>query len=299
MSARPQLNVIAEYYRTFPQEIACTDTLNVVQQVRVWNMTFETLVDHMTSLAKKGKKNFLVCEHGFWLVGHLDEPPVALDMRLAFDTTELSGIRAFEGLREMMEDDDADVKEIAKTTNVSAMILKRLHGKLETLRQLDLGRIEFRACGIGANDHLLDTLGFILNCDWIAAPDVDHMYYVHVNPGTPFRNLTNFENWRQSNPGTRLYEDDQTGVCFALRINAVNALTAHTLAACYTPPDVSDAWSSCRWWVENNIMTGSIYRGGPFPLSFLWDYGRAGPPFIFPLDADYSKHIKDVGPFRI
>jgi hypothetical protein len=305
-------NHIVDYYRMFPQEVSpITDdnggptTLAVTVPANAGRVgTFEELLDALITHARAGIRNFVVVMHG--ISDPTTDVPTALGLTLAAGTQ----LRATDFFFQTMENwrqrgltQDAASAEEGKIgfgkagKHAPAGALSRIHGKLITLRDLHVRRIEIRACHLAANANFMSDVGTVLGTDFLTAPDV-HMFYSRpittAPPAHRPRTAREFNTFMDHHRRARRFTDSTSGTQFALEVVIDTSVNRHLPAA--------TTGSSLNWFVNQFIMSGSNYPPTPpkatglptaFPIEGV-DLPDPSKPYALPLEAEFTDHIKKL-----
>lgn len=168
LDARHELDPVANYYAMFPQEVTAGGDVNPIARIeRVEGLTFHSLVMKMTEFARKGTKQFLLVEHGYWDENNLTGPPIGLFYPLADGTKRGTGRDSLPVLRRMMDWEDK-LDEASRSSGIGKETLQKLFdaGLRDTLVSIkrtadDMARIAAKYPNFGAPafQQLLIQLG--------------------------------------------------------------------------------------------------------------------------------------------
>jgi hypothetical protein len=309
----PAFNHILGYYRMFPQEVSPLSddsggptTLAVSLPATAGRMgTFEGLVDALITHLNAGMDTFVVVMHGLASDPKTDFP-TALGLTLAAGTQLHANdffFKTMEDWRQRELTQEAARAEESKIgfgkarTHAPAGVLSRIHGKLITLRDLHVKRIEIRACHLAANPDFMTDVGTVLGTAFLTAPDV-HMFYSHpittAPPAHRPRTAKEFTDFLRHHPRARRFTGAASGALFAVEVVGKHA--RRTFPAATTG-------SSLNWFVDQFIMSGSNYPLTPpkatglptrFSMEGLDLPDNPSKPYALPLEAEFTSHIQKM-----
>jgi hypothetical protein len=303
-SADRAFNPIRTYYRIFPQEICKHDlTLSVTLPViSLQRFTFLDVINTMIDNASSADRRFLLISHGLMDAGDF---PHGLSIPLTSDTDMKVHEDILSLLEQMMRGTLSEADQhrqedtlIPRDRNGRAQrrmprgTLARLHARLTVLRNIELNRVEIRACNLGLNTSALSSLGRVLNTDFIGAPNV-HMFYGAAGFGQGFRSRQGLDNWHRQHAGARLFERAGTDEAISIRVNGTGPARTTDAGTNSTDP---------TWFAEEFIMaSGSNYRHTgrtptTVPIAGMDETGTQR--FSLPLEAGYESHLVLEGPLR-
>ena len=298
---RPQFAPVSRYYSTFPQEVTTTASVPVsLPTVEADPRTFQGLVYALNTYAYQRKDNDVVIV----VHGHMgDSGPVGLSIPLNERTNLLAVQEAFDDLEEMLNnrlryqkigsDDEAKLRGMTQTirgatvaVRVDAGMLEQVFNVLVMIRYRELCRVEIRACNLGLNRTVLGTLGRLLGCRFISAPNV-HMFYVQVNTG---RKMTSqgFDQWVKNARGCRVFQNPlDAGDKLAIRVNGKGP---------FRSTDAATTSTNLNWFVKGFIKKDSIFSANTSFVIEGMDHESTDKPFVLPLESEYAGHIVQLGP---
>jgi len=282
----------------FPYEMSESkiQSLNIKETKRIKAITFEKLLDTMIASrqAKPGIDTFLVVAHGLH-----DASDWALGLTMPIcDNTQTKTVQ--EVLTQLLtflnQGGSADAmaafeKDPKVTINgVKAKLPKgsvaRIVGKMKTLRNLLVRRVEFRACALGTNAALLEIIGQCFSARWVYAPDV-HMFYVNTNPGTPVRDAS-LDMHLRMHGDARVFQNGTQRFAFQIRGTSVARSTWTETT------DINLSWFADKYiWDTNNYPKNSAR---PLPLVIAGMDLRGPKRYALPQDSEYSSHLIYKGP---
>ena len=303
---------VEEYYRTFPHEVSENKdvlAMDIIRQVRLPNLTFELLLDTLIDLRTNTPSidTFLIVVHG---LHDTADRALGLFIPLASGTTVMTYANILKQLLVFLDRDivdvfgalfnnsDADMASFEQNTGLvdrsgltitlPSGLASRLVDKMRSLRRLKIRKVEFRACALGNQPDVMDSVGRCLGARWIYAPDV-HMFYVRINVGHVATGalLTRFITNRQ---GARPFSVGAD----RLAIQVQGAGAQRMTAAMTTSRDL-------HWFTDSKIWSINTYtRGVQQPAPFVMAGMDVGLPlqFALPLDPEYSQHLKFRGPLK-
>jgi hypothetical protein len=250
--------------------------LTIAKTVELADSSFETLLKAIAASTRKKGTIIIVC--------HGNESGLKLDVArgLGLDAGVIRVLRA--NLAGQM--DDVEAAKLMRFGNFSAGAnpagvaqLRKLKAVLETVRQLQLSRVELRACTTGRNQEALRQLQYIFNADLCCAPDAwDTFGPIPVKEFTS--NPTTWAEFRKKHPGAIIVGTGNQRFSFAYTVD-VDKLTV-TLDA------IADSAEAVDVWVKSHLPPQRTYTGGAL---FYHGLTADKKTIIFAGDADFRSHL--------
>jgi len=292
-------NTVASYYGMFPYEMSESkvQSLNIKEVKRVRGLTFEKLLDTMIDerLAKPSIDTYLVVAHGFH-----DASDYAYGLTMPI--TDKSTMKTIEDvlaqLLKLLNRDasEADMAAYEKDPQITINHTKptlpkgsvsRIVGKMRKLRDLKVRRVEFRACALGTNPSLLETIGQCFGARWVYAPDV-HMFYVRATPGHTVRDAS-LDGHLRAHGDARVFTNG--GQRLALQVQGMGVARS-------TWTETTD--TNLRWFADKYIWDTNNYpRGTQAPAALFvagMDLKGSSKRYALPQESEYSSHLIYKGP---
>lgn len=177
--------------------------------------------------------------------------------------------------------------------------IQELLSAMNEVRGRELNTIEFRGCNLGKSDFSLKTFREFLGALRFAAPDL-HSFFGSRPVGTGDHHL---KTHTKSHAGTMHtytteYADTGSKLIQCIRVNSENKPRAGHLVATDT--------ATVTRWLQEKIKADATHKGKDIPVHGLWERPKADPrdPVgfldeeankprpIWPLEADYARHIR-------
>ncbi len=269
--SRVQLAV--PYYGTFPNEpILPAGSTNTVL---VDGKTFDVKDERAETLLEKIAKNvkpggsILIVSHG---------NSAGLDFTIGNPKGNIQmQSNALSLLRQNADGKIADA-ETAKQLHMNGPDFAKFKAQMIAVQQLQLDRVDLRACNIGSNDVTLSRLQVFFNCNTICAPKIYDAFGV-MNLGKPGGAPNFWSKWMDNNKGA------------AMQGAPPNRFAWH---AAYTPhfaiEALSESETAAKNWAAAHLPPGN-YSGGPL---FFHAFTNLSAQPVFAGDADFRGNLVEA-----
>ena len=153
----------------------------------------------------------------------------------------------------------------------------KLVDRIEKVRKLNLGRLEFRSCSLGLSAFTLGRLQKLFRCASVCAPKLLDAYG-SVVPTFSTR-AASWQRWRTTYSKLKVEGATPHRVGFSVKI-----VGSKVKAAC-----IAESLPGLKSWLKRRFSI-SRYRRGAFFYHFMTN----GAVAVYPTDADYRKNLNIV-----
>jgi hypothetical protein len=262
---------LAHYQQFQAERLLAAGAIAVSSPKIVANISWEAVLDEIIAgTPGNTDKSFVVCAHG-----SKDGMTMPLVAGSGFAATTTS----LELLMQPTAPTFKPVGGVAPPTNsqVAALVTK-----MQSVRTLNIGYVEFRGCSLGMDIKNLEVLREFLGCISTSALDVKSSWAM-VRPR--ILPTGQFTTWIKATPGVQVWTF-AGGRC-GLRID----WATHTVFF------AAESAAVVPLWMKDHFFRMPPFTGSPVYEGWMANFGLHGlhlTPVVLPMDVDYAKHLKRV-----
>ena len=275
-------NNAENFYNMFPAEpvLPTPQILQIENVVRVSQPSLFTL---LRAIVRQGDRDIVVVSHGV---------PTQLAIRV-MPGIDVGLDAAF--VNAILGSDSNAILARRLRTNVRK--IAALRTRIHAVQQLNLQRLELRACRVGASSLTLEALKRLFGASVVSAPRVFDGYG-GIRDTRPETDAAVLSRWQRRNPNYQTFGTSPNRF-FWVNNGSVD------------PPGISnvfaESWAGVRAWVEAKFASGTnhTFRSGTFYYHIQTDAAPDSSSihgsrtfdsnFVFPTDSGYWQNLTKAG----